>query len=483
MLNEAKSAYEQSIVELHDKILDELSSVKVDLEFRDLLEAISAAVYTVDVDGRITFYNQAAVDLWGHRPLLGEAEWCGSWRLFWPDGRPMAHDECPMATALRERRRISGAEAIAQRPDGTLVPFLAFPTPLYDKGGVLTGALNVLLDITEWKRTEQSEWLLSAIFESCEDAILTVGLDGTVTSCNPGARRLFGYTAEELVGQPVSVLSHNGHFEDREFIERVIQGGSVNHYEAVRRRKDGALVDISVAVSPIRNSKGQIIGFSKIARDITERKRAEQQQLLLLEEMNHRVKNVFALTGSLITLSARSAKSPKELDDAVRSRLGALARAHELTLPIVTPTELKPAQPSSLDELVNTVFAPYTYNGAEHDRGRFSARGPNVQVGGKALTSMALLLHEFATNAAKYGALSDLNGHVDMSWAIESNMLELTWAERGGPTLAGEPESEGFGGILARTTVTGQLGGRLSRDWAPDGLVIRLSVPLARLLA
>src|SRR2546429_9018823 len=107
--------------------------------FNLLLDALPVAIYTTDPAGRITFYNEAAADLWGCRPELGKNEWCGSWRLYWPDGRPMRHDECPMAVALKEGRPIRGAEAAAERPDGTRVPFLAYPTPLRDRSGALTG--------------------------------------------------------------------------------------------------------------------------------------------------------------------------------------------------------------------------------------------------------------------------------------------------------------------------------------------------------
>jgi PAS domain S-box-containing protein len=125
-----------------------------------LLEALPAAVYTTDAAGRITFFNEAAVQLWGHRPEIGKSEWCGSWRLFWPDGRPMAHDECPMAVSLRERRPIRDAEAVAERPDGTRVPFLASPTPLFDPSGAVTGAVNMLVDNTRRKRADEKQALL-----------------------------------------------------------------------------------------------------------------------------------------------------------------------------------------------------------------------------------------------------------------------------------------------------------------------------------
>ena len=151
---------------------------------RDLLDALPIAVYLTDSAGRITFYNQAAADLWGHRPEIGKAEWCGSWRLYWPDGRPLPHDQCPMAVALKERRAIRGAEAVAERPDGVRVPFLAYPTPLYDKSGALIGAVNTLVDITERKRAELASRKLALIVENSDDAIVSKDLNGVITTWN-----------------------------------------------------------------------------------------------------------------------------------------------------------------------------------------------------------------------------------------------------------------------------------------------------------
>ena len=129
--------------------------------FRELLEALPAAVYTTDTAGRITFYNEAAVELWGCRPELGKSEWCGSWRLYWPDGSPMRHEECPMAVALKENRAVRGGEAIAERPDGTRVPFIPYPTPLRDASGNLVGAVNMLIDITHRKQSEERVMMLA----------------------------------------------------------------------------------------------------------------------------------------------------------------------------------------------------------------------------------------------------------------------------------------------------------------------------------
>jgi PAS domain S-box-containing protein len=125
-----------------------------DRQWRELLDALPAAIYTTDASGRITFFNRAAVEFSGRTPELGSDQWCVTWRLYWPDGRPMAHDECPMARALKEDRPIRGGEAIAERPDGTRRSFMAYPTPLHDDSGQLIGAVNMLADLTASKEIE-----------------------------------------------------------------------------------------------------------------------------------------------------------------------------------------------------------------------------------------------------------------------------------------------------------------------------------------
>ena len=135
--------------------------------FRELLDALPAAVYTTDAAGRITYFNEAAATLWGHRPVLGSSEWCGSWKLFWPDGTPLPHDQCPMAIALKEERAVRGMEAAAERPDGTRVPFIPYPTPIRDEAGRLIGAVNMLVDITDRKRAEEQQTLLVRELHHC----------------------------------------------------------------------------------------------------------------------------------------------------------------------------------------------------------------------------------------------------------------------------------------------------------------------------
>src|SRR5436190_22540552 len=141
--------------------------------FRALLDVLPAAIYVTDADGRITYYNQAAADLAGREPRLGTDEWCVSWRLYSMDGRPMRHDECPMAVALKENRAVRGAEAILERPDGTRIPFAPYPTPLRDASGKLIGAVNMLVDIRERQEANDARAYLGAIIECSDDAIVS----------------------------------------------------------------------------------------------------------------------------------------------------------------------------------------------------------------------------------------------------------------------------------------------------------------------
>jgi PAS domain S-box-containing protein len=326
-------------------------------------------------------------------------------------------------------------------------------------------------------QVQEAASLLAAIVESSDDAILSKTLTGIITSWNKSAERLFGYAAEEAIGRSVTMLIPENRLEEEPgIIQRIRQGERVDHFETVRRRKDGSLVDISLTISPVRNDEGLIVGASKIARDITDRKRSQEKQILLLREMNHRVKNLFALAMGLVTLSARSAETPEALASAIRERLTALSRAHDLTLPSLQQDEVKPNKETTLTALLHTILAPF-----DTKKRHISIDGCDVAIGNSSLTSLALLLHEFATNSAKYGALSTPEGRLHVHLICEAEELRLTWTEIDGPPLPDVVGPEGFGSRLARATVQGHLQGTIEREWKRDGLVIKLRVPLERL--
>jgi PAS domain S-box-containing protein len=277
--------------------------------FRQLLDSLPAAIYTTDAAGRITFYNRAAVELAGREPRPGTDQWCVSWRLLLPDGTPLPHDKCPMAVALKEDRPIRDVEIIAERPDGTRINLLPYPTPLHDSRGALVGAVNMLVDVTERKRAEQAVQMLNQNLEQrveertrqlvqafnqlraseerfrllvegvTDYAIFMLDTNGFVASWNAGARRIKGYTAEEIIGRHFSQFYTE---EDRQNGKPAIAletARRVGKFEAEgwRVRKDGTTFWANAVLDAIHDEGGRLIGFAKITRDLTEKKEAEEQ--------------------------------------------------------------------------------------------------------------------------------------------------------------------------------------------------------------
>ena len=313
---------------------------------------------------------------------------------------------------------------------------------------------------------------LASIVESSDDAIVSKDLNSVIRSWNRGAERIFGYTEEEAIGRSITMLIPEDSLDQEAMIlSRIAKGERIDHFETVRKRKDGTLVDVSLTVSPVRDKSGTIIGASKVARDITESRKAQEQQKLLVQEMSHRIKNIFAVASGVVAASVKSAATPKELASAIQSRLGALARAHDLTLQGVRDGMRGNI---SLVGLVRTILSPY-----DDGQGNVAITGPEIECGPGAAAAFALLLHEFATNSVKYGALSDHAGSIKVSWNTGERLI-ITWTETGRAAAEPSADAPGFGSFLIKATVGG-LGGTIERDWQPGGLVITLAVPRNRL--
>ena len=433
----------------------------------EILEALPVAVYITDAEGRITFYNQAAADLWGHRPKLGTDFWCGSWRLYWPDGAPMAHHECPMATAIKEGRPIRDIEAVLERPDGARVPFRPYPRPLKDESGRVIGAINLLIDATDLKQAEIESARLAAIVVSSDDAIVGKTLDGCVTSWNAGATRIFGYEPKEMIGQSIiKIIPPELRQEEDEILAKLKRGEHIAHYETVRLAKDGRRLNISLSVSPVLDKTGRIIGASKIARDVTEKKRVEAIQRVLIEELNHRVKNTLAMTQAIASQSLRHAKSASDFVESFTGRVQALAKAHSL----LTDRKLEGA------ELTELVREQVTLGVADE---RVICSGPTVILGAQPAIHLALVLHELATNARKYGGLSVPQGRLSVKWEVHSSgsrTLLLDWTESGGPQVSA-PLTAGFGTTLIERTLQTH-GGQATVRYGVTGVTCKLRLPL-----
>jgi PAS domain S-box-containing protein len=342
------SAVAENVVPIVETLRAQATTRERERRFNDLLAALPAAIYTTDAAGRMTYYNDAAAELWGHRPPLGSAEWCGSWKLYWPDGTPMAHAECPMAVALKEQRPVRGMEAEAERPDGTRVPFIPYPTPLFDDAGKLIGAVNMLIDITE-------------------------------------------------------------------------------------------------------------------------RKRAEDQQALLVRELHHRVKNTLATVQAIMGSTARSSETIEDFKTALTGRIGSLARTHLLLADEAKAVDFADILRSEL-------------NAFDDGSGkRILINGPPVEISARLAVALGMAIHELTTNAAKHGALSVYGGKVEASWRVTieatRRTLDFDWVESGGPAVA-EPTRTGFGTRLLEIVLPGQVQAKTRIVYAPEGVRVHYEVPL-----
>jgi PAS domain S-box-containing protein len=289
-------------------------------------------------------------------------------------------------------------------------------------------------------------------------------LHGTITSWNKGAERLFSYTFSEAVGKPITMLiPPDRQGEETAILERINRGQRTDHYETVRQRKDGSRIEISLTVSPLTNAKGEIIGASKIGRDITERKRRETQLLILAREAEHRAKNMLSIV--LATVQLSQADTVQEHKKAIEGRIQALANVAEL----FAETRWKGAD---LRTLVTQELSPFCQQGSTLCR----VEGPSLMLEPNTAQAIAMTLHELATNAAKYGALSTPDGHVHVEWSLtENNQVVLQWIETGGPHVE-PPTREGFGTQLMKATIGDQLHGAINFEWRAEGLACEIIV-------
>jgi PAS domain S-box-containing protein len=304
---------------------------------------------------------------------------------------------------------------------------------------------------------------LAALVGSAEDAIIGETLEGMVLSWNPAAERLFGYPAAEAIGNPNSILADPAHpAEMADILNRLRHGETIDRFETTRRHRDGTLVPVSLTISPVRDDKGQLIGASKIARDITNRRRSEERIRLLTADLTHRTKNLLTVVAAIM----RRTQAPTVADyrDTLEGRIVALDEASRL---------LSDAdrQVATLDSLVLRIVQPFCM------RDDFVMTGPRIEIGPKAAVALALALHELTTNALKYGALSHTTGRIEIACDQTADVVRVRWEERGGQ-VPGNPESGGQGLWLMRSCIEGQLGDGLQLDWLDSGLHCEMLIPM-----
>jgi len=324
------------------------------------------------------------------------------------------------------------------------------------------------------KKDEEKLLYLAAMVESSDDAIVTKDLNGVITSWNSGAKRLFGYSAEEAVGRPITIIIPEERREEETVILAKLRNGQrIHHFETIRRSKNGTLLDISLTVSPVKDASGAVIGASKIARDISERRKATQQQELMLREMHHRVRNLFAMASTVVSMTARRSKTVEQLAANACRRLQALAAAQSLTMRPLAPEQ----RSTTLRELLDAVLKPFV---APKDEPGVSviAEGCDAELSNSAATALALVIHELATNATKYGGLGHAGNGVFITCKNQAGRVGIRWREPG--VAKGLDEADGFGYNLIAATVA-QLNGCLKKVWDKDGLNVVIELPAERL--
>lgn len=435
--------------------------------------AVDYAIITTDLDDRITSWNSGATRLlgWKREDVLGRP--CRL--IFTPE-------DCAAGVPEEERRKaMAEGMAVDERwhikLDGTRFWAAGELMPLHD--GALLGVLKILRDRTEQRRAEEalreSEERYRLIVESARDyAIFTTDLKGRITSWNRGASEVLGWDEADALGRPSAIMytpeDHAAGIPEAELAEALAHGRS--EHDRWHLRVDGSRIWGTEVVTPMLDGAGEARGYLKILRDRTAQRREEEQKRLLLDELNHRVKNTLAIVQSLVVQTARGGAMPDALRDTLEARLHALAAAHDL----LTRETWRSAE---LADVVQATLAPF--DGAT---ARVRAHGPALRLLPNTALVLNMALHELATNAVKYGSLSTPDGYVEIAWRLappgegdSGAVLDLLWSERGGPAVA-QPTLRGFGSQLVEGGVSYQLGGSVQLRFDPAGVECWFLIPL-----
>ena len=446
-----------------------------------ILDMLPVAIYACDGDGRVLWFNHRAAELWGREPRIGDDSelFCGSHKLYF-DGRPISRDETPMARVLRTGEPAHGMVGLVERPDGSQSWAMVHIDPVKDDAGIVVGAINCFHDVTAQKRTEQalaeSERRSRELLDALPAAIYTTDAAGRITFYNQAAIELSGRRPElgsdewcvtwRLYNPDGTPLPH----DQCPMAQALKENRPIRDAEAVAERPDGTRFPFIPYPTPLRDETGALVGAVNMLVDISERKQAETRQRALLDELNHRVKNTLASVQSLAAQTIRGDGIPPEIRLDFDRRLFALSSAHD-------HLSRQGWESAELSAILADLFAPFGSATAE----RIRLAGEPVELPPRSALTLAMVLHELATNAAKYGALSAPDGSVSVAWNVESGEagrdLAIDWQESGGPAV-GKPGRVGFGTRLVERGITRELGGTADIHFDPAGVRALIRIPL-----
>ena len=439
----------------HKRAVDALS--ESEQRFRLIAERAPVMLWMSDTSGKCAYLNTAQREFWGlSTDEVASFEWGATVH---PDDRDALFG--PYADAMAGQTSFT-VEARFRRADGAYRRFHTHAEPRLAADGKFLGMIGVNVDITDVREAEER---YRRIFEQASDLILTADLDQVITDCNPAAAKAVGLSRSEAIGRRISdFVSPEDYARTSEMLHAKIKDGGTTQYDVRVRGGSGDTLFWEVNSGLTFDDASNPVGLHVVARDVSERKRFEKHQQLLVGELNHRVKNTLAIVQSLAHQSFRADASPADAIRRFEGRLEALAAAHNLLT-------RKNWEAASVQEVVADATAPFC------SEGRCEISGPDVLLPPQTAVSLALAIHELATNASKYGALSAGSGRVSISWEVNDGTFSFLWTERGGPPVA-KPERRGFGTRMIERTLVAEFRGTVDLDFAPSGVTCRVTAPI-----
>ncbi len=445
------------------------------------IDSLPVGVCFCDRDGLLSQYNDRAAEIWGHSPGVGNPAqlYCGALGTYHADGSPIPPDGLPIAEALRTGESVRDRELIIERPDGKRLTILVNVNPMFDERGRISGAVNCFQDVTELRKmqteTREGRHVFINIMNALPSAVYATDPNGYLIYYNTAAIKMWGFEPKLREQQwcgSWKIYSPEGEHIPHDQCPMAValrEQRPVRGIEAVAERPDGTRVPFLPYPTPIFGTDGRLVGAVNLLYDLTETKRAEAQQKALIDELNHRVKNTLATVQSLAAQSFRDSGDASGAKQAFEQRLLALSKTHDqLTRESWEWADLK--------AIVSEVLAPYRNE-------QIRLEGGPVRLPPKVALTLAMVLHELATNAAKYGSLSAPDGALAVSWSTEGEgvdrRLKLAWRESGGPKVV-PPARKGFGSKLIERSVAQDLGGTVSFVFDPKGLRYTCDVALTR---